>query len=132
MRTAGRFAQHGPGGRSLGSVAPATFGGLARSLRGPSRDPSMEPTTTARLREDAPRRLRRSVARLVLPGDRRVWLVAGVVAAVALVLLLQALLQPREYLTGSTSAAPVGAVAIVNSGQRLCVRDVRIPAGTGR
>jgi len=92
----------------------------------------MDPTTTARQRRDVSRRLLRSVARHALPGDRTVWLVAAAVGAVLLALLLQALLKPREYVTGSNSAAPVGAVAVVNGGQRLCVRDVRVPAGTGR
>lgn len=87
----------------------------------------MQPPTTR-----SEQRLSVRIADALLPGRRAVWLAAGAVAAVLAAVLAVALLQPREYLTGSNSAAPVGAVAIVEDGQRLCVRQLRVPKGTGR
>jgi 4-amino-4-deoxy-L-arabinose transferase-like glycosyltransferase len=68
----------------------------------------------------------------LLSGDRRVWRAAGVVAAIGCVILLAALLQPRERLLGSNSVAARGIVAEVPAGGRLCADGQRLPAGTGR
>lgn len=56
----------------------------------------------------------------------------AVVAVLAVVIggLLFALLRPREYLTGGNSVRPLQMVAVVDSGERACVDDVEVPAGT--
>jgi len=68
----------------------------------------------------------------VFPGDRWVWRAAGAVVAVAGILLLVNLLQQRELFLGSNSVAPRGDVAVIHSGERMCVRDILVPAGTQR
>ena len=78
---------------------------------------------------DTPRR--RRLGR-VFPGDRAVWLAAGVVAAVLGVILLVALLQPRTYFLGSNSVAARTSIAEIKPGERICSRGVQLPAGTGR
>ena len=52
--------------------------------------------------------------------------------AVAGVILLVNLLQPRELFLGSNSVAARDYVAPVKAGERLCVRDILVPAGTQR
>jgi predicted membrane protein DUF2142 len=72
------------------------------------------------------------VIRRIFPGDAWVWRTAGVVVAVLGIVLLVALLQPRELFLGSNSVAARDYVVAVPAGQRMCVRDVRVPAGTQR
>jgi hypothetical protein len=79
----------------------------------------------------APRRARRWSARLV-PGDRAVWWAAGAVGLVGAVVLLVALLQPRELVLGSNSVAARADVVQVRPGVRMCVFRQRVPDGTGR
>jgi hypothetical protein len=66
------------------------------------------------------------------PGDVWVWRAAGAVIAVLGIILLVELLQPREYFLGSNSVAARDYVVQVPAGKRMCVRDVRVPAGTQR
>jgi len=73
----------------------------------------------------------RSVARL-LAGQRAVWLPAAIVGAVMLGLILWQLAIPRPYFTGTNSVGVRSVVAELNVGQRLCVRGLDLPAGTGR
>ncbi|MCD6727429.1 MAG: DUF2142 domain-containing protein [Solirubrobacteraceae bacterium] len=68
----------------------------------------------------------------LFPGERRVWATGGGALAILLVVLLGYLLAPREAFTGSNSVSARDGVAIVESGQRLCVRRVSVPAGTGQ
>jgi hypothetical protein len=68
----------------------------------------------------------------LFPGDRRVWLASAVAIAVLGVILLVALLTPREYFLGSNSTAARDFVAPAFSAQPLCVDRIRVPAGTGR
>jgi hypothetical protein len=70
--------------------------------------------------------------RWLFPGDAWVWRSAGVVAVVLAVLLAGSLLKPREYFLGSNSVAARDYVATVKAGERMCVRDIRVPAGTQR
>jgi 4-amino-4-deoxy-L-arabinose transferase-like glycosyltransferase len=64
-------------------------------------------------------------------GDRRVWLTGGLVLLVGLVGVLLALAQPREQVTGSNSVGVRGQVALVQPGERLCVRGFSVSDGTG-
>lgn len=66
------------------------------------------------------------------PGDRRVWIAAGLVLGIVLLVLLGYLAVPRERFTGSNSTAARDAIAVVNAGQKICAGDVVIPAGTGQ
>jgi len=79
----------------------------------------------------APQRARRWSARLV-PGDRMVWWAAGVVGLAGAVVLLVALLQPRELFLGSNSVAARADVVQIRPGVRMCVLRQRVPDGTGR
>jgi hypothetical protein len=76
-------------------------------------------------------RARRVSARL-FPGERWVWRGAGAVTVVLGIVLLVALLQPREVFTGSNSVAGRDYVAEADGGQTLIERNQLIPAGTGR
>jgi hypothetical protein len=78
----------------------------------------------------APARSRISVPRWA--GEARVWATAGVAGAVVLVSLLAYGLYPRDYFTGTNSITTRSQVAELKSGQRLCVRGLTVPAGTGR
>jgi hypothetical protein len=69
----------------------------------------------------------------LFPGDAWVWRAAGAAAAVLGIVLLVALLQPREYFLGSNSVAARDYVAgPVRGGETMCVHDIRVPAGTQR
>jgi hypothetical protein len=68
----------------------------------------------------------------VFPGDRWVWRAAGAVVAVLGIVLLVNLLHPRELFLGSNSVAARDYVAPVKGGERMCVRDILVPAGTQR
>jgi hypothetical protein len=70
--------------------------------------------------------------RRVFPGDRWVWLAAGAVVLVAGIVLLVNLLAPRELFLGSNSVAARDYVAPVKAGEKMCVRDILVPAGTQR
>lgn len=86
-------------------------------------DPRSEPGTP---------RLRSTRLARIFPGDAWVWRAAGLVVGVAGIVLLIALLQPREHFLGSNSVAARDYVVGVPAGQRMCVRDIRVPAGTQR
>jgi hypothetical protein len=66
------------------------------------------------------------------PGDRWVWRAAGAVVLVAGIVLLINLLTPRELFLGSNSVAARDYVAPVQTGQKMCVRNILVPAGTQR
>jgi hypothetical protein len=76
----------------------------------------------------APRRSR------VFPGDRTVWRWAGGAVVALAVVLLVALLIPREVFLGSNSVAARDYVATAEPGAPACTvgSNVRVPAGTGR
>jgi hypothetical protein len=77
------------------------------------------------------RRLRR-VAAVVFAGDARLWR-ASLVVAVPLVLLTAFYcLRPLPYYTGTNSVEAYTYVAEVSSGEPVCMKGLRIPAGTGR
>jgi hypothetical protein len=61
-----------------------------------------------------------------------VWLPAGLVAAIAFGLILWQLAIPRPYYTGTDSVDVSGIAVYVNAGQKLCVPDLYLPAGTGQ
>ena len=75
---------------------------------------------------------RRRVSLGAWTGDRRVWAVAGAAGAVVIVALLAYLAIPREYYTGTNSVTARSIVGELTPGQRLCVRGVTVPAGTGQ
>ena len=80
-----------------------------------------------------PRRTRgRSLRGALFPGDRRVWLTAGAVLGLGLMVILVALLLPRDYYTGTNSIRTRGFVVQAQQGDELCVRNLQVPAGTGR
>jgi hypothetical protein len=68
----------------------------------------------------------------LFPGDVWVWRTAGAVFLVLGIILAAQLLKQREYFLGSNSVAARDYVAPVKAGERMCVRDVRVPAGTQR
>ena len=68
----------------------------------------------------------------LFPGDRRVWLAGGGVAAAVLAVLLGFLIVPRPAYTGSNSVAARDAFVVVSAKQQFCMRRVRVPAGTGQ
>jgi 4-amino-4-deoxy-L-arabinose transferase-like glycosyltransferase len=73
--------------------------------------------------------------RVTLPdyaGDVRVWAVAAAAGGVIVVALFAYALVPRDYFTGTNSLTSRSIVADLTSGQRLCVRGLTVPAGTGQ
>lgn len=70
----------------------------------------------------------------LFPGDRAVWRWAGGAVAALVVVLLVALLIPREVFLGSNSVAARDYVAPAQAGAPACVSgsNIRIPGGTGR
>jgi Predicted membrane protein (DUF2142) len=77
------------------------------------------------------RQLRRIPA-VVFAGDSRVWR-AALIAAVPLVLLTAFYgLRPRDYFTGTDSVESDAYIAETPAGAPMCVRGLRIPAGTAR
>src|SRR5215218_9448410 len=68
----------------------------------------------------------------LFPGDVWVWRAAGAVFLILGIVLAAQLLKQREYFLGSNSVAARDYVAPVKAGERMCVRDVRVPAGTQR
>src|SRR4051794_3425509 len=76
-----------------------------------------------------PRRRLRLPAKM---GDQRVWRAAAVTGFVAGVLLLAYLLIPRDFYTGTNSVGGRIVASEIPSGQRLCIPDLWLPAGTGR
>jgi hypothetical protein len=67
-----------------------------------------------------------------LEGAGAVWWPAALVGATMLALIVWQLTKPREYFTGTNSIAVSSVVANLESGQRLCVPGLNLPAGTGR
>ena len=74
----------------------------------------------------------RAPVRRLLPGDRRVWIAAGVAALVLLIAGTVVLLKPREYYTGSNSVGGRSAIADVGPGSKLCVGGLVVPTGTAQ
>ncbi len=82
--------------------------------------------------EEAPGARRRRLVAALFPGSPTVWRVAGIVGAIGAIVLLVALMIPRDVFTGSNSVRPLGYVVPARLGQPMCVRHVRVPSGTGR
>lgn len=61
-----------------------------------------------------------------------VWATAVLLGAGYLGLIAYELLRPRDLYTGSNHAGTSAPVATVPPGHRFCVRDLAVPAGTGR
>jgi hypothetical protein len=73
--------------------------------------------------------VRRSVSALRARGDvTRAALLAGIPLALCLIVWA---CWPQPYYTGTNSVRTRGFVAQVAAGETLCVRDLRLPAGTG-
>jgi hypothetical protein len=68
----------------------------------------------------------------VFAGDRRVWRAAAVFAVPLTLLLLAYCLVPRQYYTGTNSVEDFRGVALTRARDRVCIPDLRIPAGTAR
>jgi hypothetical protein len=68
----------------------------------------------------------------VFAGDRRVWKAGGIVLLVAVGLIVINLLRAEPHYTGTNSVGVRSLVAEVQDGTRLCIPDLRVPAGTGR
>jgi hypothetical protein len=62
---------------------------------------------------------------------RTVWWAAAIVGACLLGLIFWQLTTPRGYYTGTNSVGLRSVVASVGVGQKLCVPDLNLPAGTG-
>jgi len=73
---------------------------------------------------------RRRLAAALFPGDKTVWVVAAATAAVLFVVLLVALLQPRDVYTGSNSVGARNWIVELDDGRQLCARRQRVPPGT--
>jgi Predicted membrane protein (DUF2142) len=71
------------------------------------------------------------VAQSLFPGERRVWLAAGAVLVPVAIVVLVALLAPREYFTGTNSVAGREGSIIVSANSTLCIPRVELPGGTG-
>ena len=67
-----------------------------------------------------------------LSAKRAVWLPAALAAIVFTFIVTAQLLVPRSFYTGTNNAGASGDVLPVRTGQSLCVRGLRVPAGTGR
>jgi hypothetical protein len=70
----------------------------------------------------------------LFPGEQQVWRGAGAAILVLGIVLLVALLTPREVFLGSNSVAARGSVAPAAEGAPACSQgsNLRIPGGTGR
>jgi 4-amino-4-deoxy-L-arabinose transferase-like glycosyltransferase len=65
-------------------------------------------------------------------GSGAVWWPASVVGAIIVGLIIWQLAIPRAYYTGTDSVGVRSVVANLDLGHKLCVPDLRLPAGTGR
>ncbi len=81
---------------------------------------------------EAPARSRggASLRARLFPGERRLWLCAAVVVGLGAVAILVSLLVPRDYYTGTNSVRTRGFPVEIQRGDRLCIPDVQVPAGT--
>ena len=68
----------------------------------------------------------------LFPGDRRIWLCAAAVAAAGAIVLLVALLVPRDFYTGTNSIRARSFPVEMKAGDLLCVPSLEVPSGTGR
>jgi Predicted membrane protein (DUF2142) len=83
--------------------------------------------------EDGRRNNRAASIRLPdLTGARAVWLPALLTGALFLGLILWQLAIPRSFYTGTNSVGVTSVVASLKTGDRLCVRDLNLPAETAR
>lgn len=78
----------------------------------------------------APRRRRVAVPEWA--GDTRVWFAAGLAGAVVAFALLAYVVVPRDFYTGTNSVTTRSVVVDMQAEQRLCVRGVTLPKGTGQ
>jgi hypothetical protein len=67
-----------------------------------------------------------------LEGTGGVWWPAAILGVLALGLIVWQLAIPRAFYTGTDSVDVSSVVANVNPGQKLCVPDLYLPAGTGQ
>jgi Predicted membrane protein (DUF2142) len=74
----------------------------------------------------------RRLAAAVFAGDQRVWRAALLVAVPLVALVGYYCLRPRPYYTGTNSVEALTYIAETPAGQRVCVPNAQIPAGTGR
>jgi hypothetical protein len=96
-----------------------------------------EPVTGPTAAETAPPPTGRPAATLaqrLLPGERAIWRGTAIAIAALTVVLLVALLIPREVFLGSNSVAARDFVAPAQAGAPACVNgsNIRVPGGTGR
>jgi 4-amino-4-deoxy-L-arabinose transferase-like glycosyltransferase len=63
---------------------------------------------------------------------RGVWAAMLAVGVVLTTFLVVELARPRDFLTGTNNAGSDGAIVHVDPGQRLCLRRLEVPKGTGR
>lgn len=67
----------------------------------------------------------------LFPGSRAVWIAAGATALVLGVILLVALLLPRDVYLGSSSVGARNGIGILPQGSEMCALRQRVPQGTG-
>ena len=67
-----------------------------------------------------------------LAGSRAVWVPAALTGALFLGLILWQLAIPRNFYTGTNSVGVTSVVASLKPGDRLCIRDLSLPAETAR
>jgi hypothetical protein len=70
--------------------------------------------------------------RRFFPGDRRVWLAAGLVLLLLVAVAVVELLRPRDVYTGTNSVRTRAPAVEIPDGKTLCLPNLLIPAGTGR
>lgn len=91
----------------------------------------LEQVVPIEARPSAPSRKDGQLA-LLFPGDRRVWIIAGVVFTLVLAGVAVALLRPREDLLGSNSVGARTDTAIMPAHVPMCVPRLYVPSGTGQ
>src|SRR6476646_3598533 len=77
-------------------------------------------------------RLLRAMRPAVLPGERRVWIAAAIVALPFVALIAYECLRSRDYVTGTNSVEVYTYVAPTPHGVAMCVPGLQIPPGTRR
>ena len=74
----------------------------------------------------------RRLPAIVFAGNRRVWMVASVVAVPLVLLVVYYCVRPRDYFTGTNSVEAYAYIAVAPADVPMCVPDLEVPAGTGR
>lgn len=72
------------------------------------------------------------LARTAFPGARAVWIAAAVVAVLGVVLLARFATASLPPLTGTNSVDAAAVVGHADKRERVCVRDLEVPAGSAR